>query len=65
MDYVQFNAFLDEVMKLPVYRQINDRYTELLMSYKGWKTEINLKGLHSVEEERMIEAGRRGDIIEE
>ena len=66
MLYCHFNDFLADVFQLPVYQTINDNFKEHLMSYKGWKTEVNLRGLtYQLEEDKTIETGRRGEPVED
>lgn len=65
IEYVLYNAALAECMKLPVYEKLNDRYMETMMSHKGWKTEINLRAMHNLEEEKIFETGRRGEVMDE
>jgi len=65
MLYCMYNDFLAKAFGLPVYEQIGDDFKEHLMSYKGWKTEVNLKAMTFHEDERLPEGGRRFFDLEE
>jgi len=65
MLYCMYNDTLAKAMDLPIYEQIGDDLKEHLMSFKGWKTEVNLKGLAFHEDERLPEGGRRFFDLEE
>jgi len=65
MLYCMYNDFLAKAFGLPVYEQIGDDFKEHLMSYKGWKTEVNLKAMVFHEDERLPEGGRRFFDLEE